>query len=537
MAKNAHLQAIISAVDRVSPVLRKVNARMGMMHKTFRDVGSSSRNVLAGIGLPASIGLGALGFGLVSAGKSALDYAGALQDASDNTGMSKKAIQELGAAFEAAGVKQEDFIEKTGKLSKGLAEAAAGKDQSLLGLLTKLRIPLRNAKGEIRSVEEVLPELSDAFAKNVNPAVRSRMAMELFGKSGGKLVAVMMQGGASLAEARKEAERLGAVLSDTDVERLDALGDSFGMLQRQVRVRLAGAFAIAAPAINDATKNLSEWLAKSNVQQKLGDSIKRIADAFSAWVKDGGVDRMLESIDALVTNIGKFVEFVGGWGNVMKGLGVLILAGPVSSLFALGAALVRLGTTLLGQVVPVIKFFGAGLRMLGGPLASLARFFGGSLVSALSLAGRAMLILGRVFLMNPIGLVVTAIAAAAYLIYKNWDEIGPWMKDLWDGIVNTVTAAVDQIIGLIEKLNPLQGLGSSIGGFLADTFIPDPLQQQSPLTRAGALQGAGGGRMQGTVAVRFENAPPGMRVDSQSNNTPGLTLNTDVGYRGTGSIG
>ncbi|ABK61912.1 phage tail tape measure protein [Clostridium novyi] len=41
------------------------------------------------------------------------------------------------------------------------------------------------------------------------------------------------------------------------------------------------------------------------------------------------------------------------------------------------------------------------------------------------------------FITSPIGIVtiaVAAFAAAAYLIYKNWDKIGPWLSNLWNGI-------------------------------------------------------------------------------------------------------
>lgn len=614
MAKQAHLQAILSAVDRISPVLRQVagsalkarlglgalntvnfNAaqrKLGMLQKTFRDVGSASRNVLGGLGLPATVGLGALGFGFLSAGKGALEYAGALQDAKDNTGLTTGAFQELQLAFEAAGVSSEDFTGAVTKLNKGMGEAAVGKDKGLLALMTKLRIPLRDAKGAIRSVEQVLPELSDAFAKNTNPAVRTRMAMELFGKSGAKLIAILMQGGASLATARKEAQRLGAVLSEDSTGALDDLGDAMGVLNRQVKVQTAEAFGIAAPAILAATKGLQEWIAsnKELLQQKVGGYITRIANAFRGWVESGGIERLASGIHSVIDGFSSFVRFAGGFRNVLIGLGVLVLAGPVASLFSLAAALGRLGIVL---VSPIAK--------LGGLAAAFAK----------------LKLLAAPLLFNPIVIGIAAIAAGAYLIYRNWDTVGPFLAGVWErvktasavalnvlkfvfawsplgmlvnnwgpisefvgGVWQSVSAVVTSGLallgGLLQAWKPLQfvrdawdpvvtflqgvwdriggligpllrsigGAAGAVGGFFSNKFGADSTQSAqygprlgpTPLATAGALQ-APAARVQGDVRVRFDNAPQGMRVEQSGTNTPGLTQSVDVGYRSMGGLG
>lgn len=610
MAKQAHLQAILSAVDRLSPVLGRITGaamrtklglgvlntvnfsvaqrKLGMLQKTFRDVGSSSRNVLSGLGLPASVSLGALGFGFVAAGRGALEYAGALQDAADNTGMAIGALQEYQTAFEAAGVSSEDFTTAVSKLNKGIADAAAGKDKGLASLMTRLRIPLRDAKGALRGVEQVLPELSDAFAKNTNPALRTRMAMELFGKSGAKLIAIMMKGGASLAEARGEAQRLGAVLSDQATGGLDDVGDAFGVLNRQVKVQTAEAFGVAAPAILAATKGLQEWIARNKdlILQRLSGYITRVADAFRGWVESGGIERLAAGLERLVDGTVNFVRSVGGMRNLLIGMGALLLAGPVSALVSLGAAVARVALV------------------------------------ALPMLGKAMLLVGRIFLLNPIGLVVTAIAGAAYLIYRNWSTVGPFFARMWDGIkgsamtawnvlrflfswtplgivVNnwgaittylgelwtSITGAVtggldavgkqlsdwdplhwvreawdpvlsflgevwDQVSVIVGPMLRLVGAGAnafgralgSVATVAEQQFGPNSQQQYgprfgtpTPLVSAGAMQGAA--RVQGDMRVRFENAPPGMRVDPGTTTSPGLGFNPDVGYRSMGSIG
>ncbi|MGC8059606.1 hypothetical protein ACP3WF_24215, partial [Salmonella enterica] len=54
-----------------------------------------------------------------------------------------------------------------------------------------------------------------------------------------------------------------------------------------------------------------------------------------------------------------------------------------------------------------------------------------------------IMFLGRAFLLNPIGLAITGIAAAAFLLWKNWDTVGPWLQGIWDGIKNGVSALVE----------------------------------------------------------------------------------------------
>ncbi len=74
----------------------------------------------------------------------------------------------------------------------------------------------------------------------------------------------------------------------------------------------------------------------------------------------------------------------------------------------------------------------AGLSegLIGKLGAGLVRFRAVA-VAALTGAGRALLWLGRAVMLNPIGLALTAIAGAAYLVWRNWDVIGPKLAAVW----------------------------------------------------------------------------------------------------------
>lgn len=82
-------------------------------------------------------------------------------------------------------------------------------------------------------------------------------------------------------------------------------------------------------------------------------------------------------------------------------------------------------------------------------LGTLARVF--AMVKGAGLGfGRAMLFVGRAMLMNPIGLLVTAIGVAAFLIWKHWDKIKlaftaalGWLGGVWTGLKSNAMKMLD----------------------------------------------------------------------------------------------
>jgi len=633
MAKQVHLQAIISAVDRLSPTLNKIGvntaktkALMGALggmnfaklngsfraiSKSVSDVGSAAQNV-AGKLLPLA-GLGALSFaglgvGFLVAARGAMQFSAGLQDASETTGESVTNLQLLQGAFRLGGVEAEAATDAIIKFNKGIAEGAAGKDKGFAGLMNRLRIPMRDAKGQVRSLTDMLPELSDAFEKNTNPAVRTRMAMEMFGKSGSKLIGTLGQGGKSLRELFAELESSGRVLSAGAVGRLDKLDENLEELGVRYKVLSGEIMSRAAPAMQRLVERMQGWISANRevIAQRIGAVIERVANAFTAWIESGGFERLTTELQRAWTVLGEFVDRLGGLGGVAKLVGVLLLAGPVASLVSLGGALGRLGFVLLPLVA---KGFGLVL----GPLSAL---FTALRAGQVVLLGMSLTFGQLALLAAPFVLAAAAIAGAAYLIYRNWDVVGPFLSGVWERIkagatvawnvlrflfswsplgvivnnwgaitawagafwenLSAVASAGLQLIGgLLSEWKPLQvvrqawepvltflsgvwdkvsgivgpvmrligGSAARVGSALTENFGAQASNQSfgpriagpTPLMQAGAMQASA--RVQGEMKVRFENAPPGMRVDPGQTNTSGLDFNPDVGYRSMGGIG
>jgi Phage-related minor tail protein len=138
-----------------------------------------------------------------------------------------------------------------------------------------------------------------------------------------------------------------------------------------------------------------------------------------------------------LSKLGPMLARLGLW---LRGLGGVLLA--------VGRALLPFGQGLLMAVFGPIKLLGQGVMWLGKLLL-------GSLAAGLRLAGQAVLFLGRALLMNPIGLIITAIAVGAYLIYRNWDKIAPFFARMWASIKSVTIAGWNGLKSMFFSYNPL----------------------------------------------------------------------------------
>ncbi|MEI4932391.1 phage tail tape measure protein [Aeromonas caviae] len=126
----------------------------------------------------------------------------------------------------------------------------------------------------------------------------------------------------------------------------------------------------------------------------------------------------------------------------------------MTSLKVGGLALGYAFTFVKGAALSTVGLFyrvSAGAAVAGASTASAAA--GPTMLGkAFMFAGKGIIWMGRALLMNPIGLAITAIAGAAYLIYENWDQLKPWFTALWDDIVAKFETAVVKIGGMIDSV-------------------------------------------------------------------------------------
>lgn len=124
--------------------------------------------------------------------------------------------------------------------------------------------------------------------------------------------------------------------------------------------------------------------------------------------------------------------------------------GPMRALFRLFGMSPRMAGLLaggLGRAGSLVRTFGGGAARLGSLL-------GGALVKGFTLAGRAAAVLGRALLLNPVGLLVTGIAVAAYLIYKNWDRVRTAFSAGWNWLKSMGPRLLRQGLDIAANILP-----------------------------------------------------------------------------------
>ncbi|MFZ5659198.1 MAG: phage tail tape measure protein [Pseudomonadota bacterium] len=209
--------------------------------------------------------------------------------------------------------------------------------------------------------------------------------------------------------------------------------------------------------------------------------------AFRIGLMDIGMtigDALLPPLTDLLHDVQPLVKSFGDWAKKHPGL-IKGTIGLVAGLLAGKMAIIglRYGVNL---VLSPFNAMGTAVQSLSSKWTLLRGLWQAGrfapLISGLRLAGQAVLWLGRALMLNPIGLAVTAIGVAAYLVWKHWDKVKAaliagwnWIKGLGQGFYKAGGDLIDGLInGVKSKIAAARAsiveFGMSIKNWFADTL-------------------------------------------------------------------
>ena len=594
MADKFQLKALITGVDKLSPMLKGIGQNAGKLRKQLESSG------LGKISMGDIAGGGAFAMPFIAGAKAAIAFESKMADV-------KKVMDfDEGQEAQQFAAMNKDVLALSRQLpmaAEGIASIYAAGGQSGI------------ARGELK-----------AFATD---AIKMGVAFDQTADESGKMMATwrtafkMGQGDVvALADKINYLGNTGPATTkqiSSIVTKIGPLGEVAGLASGQIAAMgatLAGVgvaedvaatgmknFMLALTAGGAATKAQSETLkalrmdakqVAAGMQKDSEGTIMKVLQAISKVDKTkqaavlsqlfgkesiGAIAPMLTNLELLQGNFKKVADAQAYAGSMEKEYAsraattennLQLLKNRTLELgIAVGSALLPAINDGVGAFGPLVSqaadFAAANPGLVKGLLGAAVAF--GALRLAVLGGVVAMKLLTVVTTMSPVGLLVRGIALAAGFMIANWSSVGPFFQACWEKIKEYAaigwemfkTVAGFTPLGMIiknwepivaffkgiwERVRPYiepiiagaKWVGGKVGGMFgggapaaAPAAATSPVQQaKSPLPAAAAAQKA---KVEGQMVVKFENAPPGTKVQSAQTNQPGFNINAPVGTR------
>ena len=272
---------------------------------------------------------------------------------SRDSGMSTKALTELGFAARQLGVGDTRAISQASQSATAIVNKAWGGDQEAQKPLDRIGLDAKKLAG--MNADERFVAIADALSRIVDPAERAATATAIFGASGERLLDIFAGGEAGLARWREEAQRAGVVLDGPLVEAATALSRTLNLLKESIAGFWNQIGSVVAPIIADTT-----------------ETIARAIQIATAWAKENR---------EVIATVFRVASAVGTVGTVLATIGTVLggaatVASVVAGAFgALATAVATIGGALAFVLSPVALVAAAvtGLAIAFGRSIPLAR--------------------------------------------------------------------------------------------------------------------------------------------------------------------
>ena len=312
------------------------------LEKDLKRVEANFKRVGANI-LKAGAGLAAFGAGLaapiIKATKQFINFGDQVDKIAARTGASTRFISALGFAAEQSGAD----IQTLEKAIIGQQRTLDDMNQGLktaIDSYAALGLEAKDFSG--LSVEESFLLIADRLSKIDDPSLKAAKALEIFGKSGQRLIPLLSGGSAAIKDLVKEADKLGIIITPEEAKKAADLTDGLNRLTRSWR----GLLNIIGSAVSD------EFL-------KIADQITAAIVKTQQFIKQNkGLVVSILKISAGAVALGAALIAVGG---SIVATGVIIgsiasIVGTLSASFVLlkGAVLATGGAIAVAFTSPLL---------------------------------------------------------------------------------------------------------------------------------------------------------------------------------------
>ncbi len=278
MASIGKVSAVFTA--STSGLTAGVKAASSSFRSLQSDTASLSSSMRALVAINGAQLFGSIASSAISGARSLLSYADSQSQVIDSAskmaarlGMTYGEFAGLSLAADLAGVSM-DTIGKASQRAEIAFAKAAGGSKIATAAFSGLGLSVEELNG--MSASERFDAIAASIAAIPAEGQRAAAAVGVFGKAGAELLPLFSGGVDGIAQARKEAERLGLALTSTQGREVEAMNDSFTMVSKTVSGITQQVVAYMAPAvrrISEAFVKMVGDIGGQTIGQRIGQGI------------------------------------------------------------------------------------------------------------------------------------------------------------------------------------------------------------------------------------------------------------------------
>lgn len=383
MTFNKELQSAQTASSSFAQGLSKVGNSATAVSEATRGLSAAAAAALGGMVALA-----------VQAGNQADEWA----TMSQQLGISVETLQKFQYASSRIDVGMGDI---TGAVTRMVSSLSSASD-----VYDRIGVKIKEQNGDYRDTEDIFFDTIKALSEIENETERDATAMKIFGRNAKELSGLIDDGGKKLQALGDEAESIGVIISDEDVQKLNDFNDLLDGMKMQIQAALVD---LAIPVV-DALRPLIAAVA---------DAVKTVATALANM--NPVIIKIMAVVLLIIAAISPIAGLIGKISFALIGLTSAIPA-AITGITSLNAALAALAAN------PVV------LTVAG-------------IIAALALLGIAI-----------------------YECVKHWDEIKGAANSAFNGVKGHITSNISNIVNFAQVVKTAMGAIPAVVKKIGEAF-------------------------------------------------------------------
>ncbi len=216
---------------KYAQALAAINARHDEATTSVTGFGSALNKVTSLLG---AFGIYLSAAALVGFAKNVVSSVGGLGELAEQLGISTDALQAYRFAAMQSSVGSEQFETTIKKLTQNIGDAAQNSD-SAIKAFQNMGIGVLDMSGKVRTTESVLGDIADRIRDAKSEAERAQIAMDTFGKSGFRLIPMLLQGREGLIAWTAAAKEAGVINRAEIIKSFDEASDAIDVFYLRVK--------------------------------------------------------------------------------------------------------------------------------------------------------------------------------------------------------------------------------------------------------------------------------------------------------------